>query len=226
MMRFLLAACILLCFHADRGREVGQEQGDFEENVVLLRLKTEATLFAGNKPSTNSVESGAMESVARSWTRLQSPLGALALAAMCLSACVSPSRSPETMPMPVAVPVPPVVQEKLPYSETGLASWYAGTRRHDRTASGEKMVNSALTAAHRTLPMDTMVRVTNLENGASVLVRINDRGPFIAGRVIDLSPGAAAWLGMKTAGVAPVRIEVKDEDQRRKLTPPQSAALY
>lgn len=129
------------------------------------------------------------------------------------------------MPAPPAVPVPPVVQEKLPYMETGFASWYAGTRRHDRTASGEKMINNDLTAAHRTLPINTMVRVTNLANGMSVLVRINDRGPFIAGRVIDLSPGAAAWLGMKAAGVAPVRLEVKDEDQRPTGTT-QSAAIF
>jgi rare lipoprotein A len=156
--------------------------------------------------------------------RIQPSLGALAIAAACLSACASPSPLPETMPTPAAVPVPPVVQEKLPYTEMGFASWYAGTRRHDRTASGEKMVNNDLTAAHRTLPMETMVRVTNLSNGMSVLVRINDRGPFIAGRVIDLSPGAAAWLGMKAAGVAPVRIEVKDEDQR--LKPTQSAAIF
>lgn len=172
----------------------------------------------------NSIDSRVMEFFATAWMRIQPSLGALAIAAACLSACASPSPLPETMPTPAAVPVPPVVQEKLPYTEMGFASWYAGTRRHDRTASGEKMVNNDLTAAHRTLPMETMVRVTNLSNGMSVLVRINDRGPFIAGRVIDLSPGAAAWLGMKAAGVAPVRIEVKDEDQR--LKPTQSAAIF
>lgn len=124
------------------------------------------------------------------------------------------------------MPVPPVVQEKLPsFTQEGLASWYAGTRRHMRTASGELMANNALTAAHRSLPMDTMVRVTNLSNGASILVRINDRGPFIAGRVIDLSPGAAAWLGMKAAGVAPVRLEVNDYDQRPKPAPARTAAM-
>ena len=227
-MRFLLAACILLCFHADRGPEASTERGTFEKNVVLLRLKTEATSVAANGPSMNSIESGAMESRVTSPMRLRSSLGALAIAAACLSACASPSLSPspEAMPRPIAVPVPPVVQEKLPYTETGLASWYKGTRKHDRTASGEKMVNNDLTAAHRTLPINTMVRVTNLNNGMSVLVRVNDRGPFIAGRVIDLSPGAAAWLGMKVDGVAPVRLEVKDEDQRPKLQPPQSAALF
>jgi rare lipoprotein A len=223
-IRFLLAVAIVLCFHVDWGREDGLGSGDFEKNVVLLRLKTEATSIAANGPSINSIESGAMEFLATAWKKMRSSLGALALAAACLSACASPSPSPEAMPTPAAMPVPPVVQEKLPYTEMGFASWYAGTRKHNRTASGEKMVNNDLTAAHRTLPMDTMVRVTNLSNGVSVLVRINDRGPFIAGRVIDLSPGAAAWLGMKVSGVAPVRIEVKDEDQRPKAT--QSAALF
>jgi len=124
------------------------------------------------------------------------------------------------------MPVPPVVEEQLPTSflQEGLASWYAGTRKHKRTASGELMANNALTAAHRSLPMGTMVRVTNLNNGVSILVRINDRGPFIAGRVIDLSPGAAAWLGMKAAGVAPVRLEVDDADQRP--NPARTAAMY
>jgi rare lipoprotein A len=161
-----------------------------------------------------------------SWTRLRSSLGALAIAAACLSACAGPS--PEIMPAPPAMPVPPVVEEKLPsnFLQEGLASWYAGTRRHKITASGEVMANNALTAAHRSLPMNTMVRVTNLSNGASILVRINDRGPFIAGRVIDLSPGAAAWLGMKAAGVAPVRLEVNDYDQRPKPAPAQTAAMF
>lgn len=134
--------------------------------------------------------------------------------------------SSDLIPTPAAIPVPPVVEEKLPaFTQVGLASWYAGTRKHPRTASGEKMANNDLTAAHRSLPMDTMVRVTNLDNGVSILVRINDRGPFIAGRIIDLSPGAAAWLGMKAAGVAPVRIEVNDYDQPPKPPPARTAAI-
>ncbi len=163
-----------------------------------------------------------------SWIRLRSSFGALAIAAACLSACAAPS--PDLGPRPAAVPVPPVVEEPLQppmiFTQEGLASWYAGTRKHMRTASGEVMANNALTAAHRSLPMNTVVRVTNLNNGVSVLVRINDRGPFIAGRVIDLSPGAAASLGMKAAGVAPVRLVVNDEDQPPKRAPAQTAAMY
>lgn len=118
------------------------------------------------------------------------------------------------MPTPAAYPTSPVVQERLPsFAESGLASWYRATRKMKRTANGEHLSKTDLTAAHRTLPMDTMVRVTNLDNGSTVLVRINDRGPFVAGRVIDVSPGAASVLGMKDAGVAHVRLEVREADQ-------------
>ena len=74
-----------------------------------------------------------------------------------------------------------------------------------------------LTAAHRTLPLHTVVRVTNLANDRTVLVRINDRGPFARGRIIDISHTAALQLGMAKAGVAPVRIEVDDSDRSRQL---------
>ncbi|TPK71258.1 septal ring lytic transglycosylase RlpA family protein [Mesorhizobium sp. B2-4-12] len=81
--------------------------------------------------------------------------------------------------------------------QCGRASWYA---LHSRTASGERMNPSALTAAHRTLPFGTKLRVTNKNNGRSVVVRINDRGPFIRGRVLDLSKGAASQLGFIGSG--------------------------
>jgi rare lipoprotein A len=85
----------------------------------------------------------------------------------------------------------------------GMASFYSG-----RSATGERVGSNVLTAAHRTLPFGTKVRVTNLKNGQSVTVRINDRGPFLRNRSIDLSDGAAGVIGMKGAGVAPVRMEV------------------
>ncbi|PBC22075.1 septal ring lytic transglycosylase RlpA family protein [Mesorhizobium sp. WSM4310] len=81
--------------------------------------------------------------------------------------------------------------------QCGRASWYA---LHSRTASGERMNPSALTAAHRSLPFGTKLRVTNQNNGRSVIVRINDRGPFIRGRVLDLSKGAAGQLGFIGSG--------------------------
>jgi rare lipoprotein A len=82
-------------------------------------------------------------------------------------------------------------------AQCGRASWYA---LHSKTASGERMNPSALTAAHRTLPFGTKLKVTNRNNGRSVVVRINDRGPFIKGRVIDLSKGAARRLGFISSG--------------------------
>ena len=87
--------------------------------------------------------------------------------------------------------------------QVGHASWYA---LYSRTASGEMMNPGALTAAHRSLPFGTKVRVENLSNGRSVVVRINDRGPFIGGRVIDLSKAAASHIGMVSSGTARVRI--------------------
>lgn len=91
---------------------------------------------------------------------------------------------------------------------TGLASWYGPGFHGARTASGEAFNQHDLTAAHRSLPFGTQVRVTNLNNGRSVVVRINDRGPFSGGRILDLSKGAARVLGVLGSGVAPVRLDV------------------
>jgi rare lipoprotein A len=90
----------------------------------------------------------------------------------------------------------------------GIASWYGYDGSSSATASGERFNPEALTAAHRSLPMGTKVRVTNTRNGRSVVVRINDRGPYIGGRIIDLSAAAARILGMMGSGIAPVQIEV------------------
>src|SRR5688572_8955044 len=89
--------------------------------------------------------------------------------------------------------------------QVGHASWYA---LRSKTASGEMMNPSALTAAHRSLPFGTRVLVENLSNGRSVVVRINDRGPFIKGRIIDISKAAASNLGMIGAGAARVKVSV------------------
>ena len=89
-------------------------------------------------------------------------------------------------------------------AQRGLASVYA--YHGGRTADGERMQPGAMTAAHRSLPFGTQVRVTNARNGRSVVVRINDRGPFVRGRIIDLSPAAAHAIGV--SGVAPVTVDV------------------
>lgn len=92
-------------------------------------------------------------------------------------------------------------------TQCGKASWYA---LYSRTASGEMMNPNLLTAAHRYLPFGTRVQVTNVKNGKSVVVRINDRGPFIKGRVIDVSKGAARKIGMVRSGVAQVKVTALD----------------
>lgn len=92
--------------------------------------------------------------------------------------------------------------------QTGLASYYGETFRGRPTASGEIFDPDAMTAAHRTLAFGTEVTVTRLDNGRSVTVRINDRGPFVEGRIIDLSEAAARKLDMIAAGVVKVRVEV------------------
>ncbi len=93
-------------------------------------------------------------------------------------------------------------------AQVGIASWYGDKFHGRRTASGERYNMHAMTAAHRSLPFGTKVRVINLENNRRVIVTINDRGPFVKGRVIDVSKRAADMLGMRRAGVARVRIEV------------------
>jgi rare lipoprotein A len=90
------------------------------------------------------------------------------------------------------------------FAQSGIASVYG--YNGSKTASGERMSNGALTAAHRTLPFGTMVRVTNNRSGRSVVVRINDRGPFVAGRIIDLTPAAARELVFD--GLAQVTVDV------------------
>ncbi len=107
---------------------------------------------------------------------------------------------------------PMSVGRALAYDETGTASWYDessffGLKRGD-TSLGEKVMPWHLSGAHKTLPLPCRVKVTNLENGKSVKMRVNDRGPFIPGRIIDLSPRAAAKLHFKDDGLARVRVRV------------------
>jgi rare lipoprotein A len=106
-------------------------------------------------------------------------------------------------------------REQYNLVETGLASWYGPGFDGHRTASGEIYHSNELTAAHRTLQMPSLVRVTNLDNGRSIVVRVNDRGPFRRGRVMDVSSRAADLLGMKGAGTAKVRLQVLTEESMR-----------
>jgi len=112
---------------------------------------------------------------------------------------------PEPAPAePTRTPDAAVVTSTL----TGMASWYGPGLHGRRSASGEMFNQNALTAAHRTLPFGTRVRVTNLSTGQQVVVRINDRGPFSHGRILDLSTAAANQIGLKAAGVGRVAVEV------------------
>lgn len=113
---------------------------------------------------------------------------------------------PSQPPVPVA-PVPPP-QPRVRQVSQGQASWYGPGFYGNRTANGEVFRPGTMTAAHRWLPFGTKVRVTNLWNGRSAVVRINDRGPFHGSRVIDLAHGAAQQLGVVASGVAQVKLEV------------------
>jgi len=107
----------------------------------------------------------------------------------------------------------PPIQERPGAVQEGTASWYGPGFHGNRTSSGEVYDQYDLTAAHPTLPLGTRVAVTNLQNGKVVEVRINDRGPFVKGRSIDLSYAAARTLGMLGPGTVPVRIEVLGSDR-------------
>lgn len=124
----------------------------------------------------------------------------------------SPLKEIANLPVRLPISIPKLPQElsvgPVRISFGGMASYYGYDGSGNRTASGQRFNPEGMTAAHRSLPFGTQVRVTNTRNGRCVVVRINDRGPFIRGRVIDLSAGAARILGMMGSGVAPVHIEV------------------
>ncbi len=111
-------------------------------------------------------------------------------------------------------PIAEIVQPADAETEIGggMASYYGNELAGNRTASGERFDPGQLTAAHRSLPFGTMVRVTNTSNGDSVIVRINDRGPFSHGRVIDVSTAAAREIGMHRSGTARVKLALLNDD--------------
>ncbi|RZI98572.1 MAG: septal ring lytic transglycosylase RlpA family protein [Brevundimonas sp.] len=151
------------------------------------------------------------------WVRGGLAVGLLSL----LAACAGGAR-PDVRGTPVVTDLAPIVSgtmrayqvrgrwyqpaEQPGYDETGAASWYGDQFNGRPTATGERFDMHALTAAHRTLPLPGLVEVTNLANGRRIVVRVNDRGPFVEGRIIDLSRGSAEALGMLQAGVAEVRV--------------------
>jgi rare lipoprotein A len=115
-----------------------------------------------------------------------------------------------------------LIDDAKGFGEVGLASWYGSKFHGKKTASQEAYNMNAMTAAHKTLPFQTMVKVLNLENNRETTVRINDRGPFVKGRIIDLSFAAAKKLRLIKKGVARVRIEVISTPQSQKSDLPAS----
>ena len=105
-------------------------------------------------------------------------------------------------------------EEDYDYVETGTASWYGKDFHAKYTANGEIYDMNTLTAAHRTLPLPSIVRVTNLENGRSLVLRVNDRGPYAKNRIIDVSKRAAQLLGFQTQGTAKVRVDLLEDESK------------
>jgi rare lipoprotein A len=153
-----------------------------------MRLSLSLLLALGSAPS----------------TLLAQPRSAAAPAASAPTAVVEEAPAPAPEPVPAPAPPAPLLVTSV---QTGIASWYGIHWQGRRTASGVRFDVQKLTAAHRSLPLNTIVRVTNLLNGSSVEVIINDRGPYVGKRVIDLSEAAAKVLSMTKKGLVPVRIE-------------------
>lgn len=105
-------------------------------------------------------------------------------------------------------------KEDYHYSEVGVASWYGRDFHAKTTANGEVYDMNSLTAAHRTLPLPSIVKVTNLENGRSLVLRVNDRGPYAKSRIIDVSKRASQLLGFHTQGTTKVRVEVMEKESK------------
>ncbi len=149
------------------------------------------------------------------------PILFLILALGVLSACASQTTTPKVAQPGYKVGHPYQVsgnwyypKEDYSYDETGIASWYGQGFHGERTANGEIFNKDELTAAHPTLPMPSLARVTNLDNGRSIVVRINDRGPFEKGRLIDVSQRASQLLGFEQTGTAKVRVQVLADESK------------
>ncbi len=141
-------------------------------------------------------------------------LAVAALASLLLASCASGYRGYMTRSYTVRGQTyqPMGVDAALSYKETGICSWYDESKffglKRGNTSLGEKVMPWHLSAAHKTLPLPCVVKVTNVENGRSVKLRVNDRGPFIPNRIIDVTPRAARKLGFHRKGLTTTRVEV------------------
>jgi rare lipoprotein A len=116
----------------------------------------------------------------------------------------------------ISLPMSASARVKEGHTQSGVASYYHDSLHGRKTASGEVYNKRAVSAAHKSLPLGTKVRVTKLSNGKSIVVRINDRGPFVKGRIIDLSRSAAKKLGIINSGIAKVKVEVLSVPKRKR----------
>ncbi len=149
-------------------------------------------------------------------------VAALALGCILFSAGCA-HRGAEQPSVRPSAPPPEVTPAEKGWTEKGIASWYGEPYHGRRTASGELYDMHRMTAAHKTLPFGVVVKVTRRDTGADVKVRINDRGPFIEGRIIDLSYAAAKKIGLDRDGVAPVKIKVVGREENLPAPPPTTA---
>lgn len=167
--------------------------------------------------------------IERAWRRVGCAMALFVCAASIGGARATPSVSDT----PVKIGKPYTVRgatykpaDDPDYDEVGYASWYGEELSGARTANGERFIPGGITAAHRTLPLPSYVEITAIETGRTILVRINDRGPFTSGKLIDLSRGAAEQLGVDGRSRAPVRVRrvTPSEEERAMLRAGRSVA--
>jgi rare lipoprotein A len=195
---------------------------EISQSILKTRTSSRSTLI-DNAHSQSKRSHRGRNTVALGIVKLRNPLHSLrAVLPGLLVLCLTVSGCRHRHVQAAAPPPPPTRQgppspfpERAPestspvlHSEIGIASWYGAPYHNARAANGEIYDENGMTAAHRTLPMGTLVRVTNLSNSKSVVVTISDRGPFVPGRILDLSRAAALKIGVWRTGTARVRIDV------------------
>lgn len=148
----------------------------------------------------------------------------LALAVFALALPVGSAQADRQSSGPGVADITAAIGRGIATVQEGVVSWYGAQFHNRKTASGERFDSGALTMAHPSLPFGTVARVTNLRNGRSVVVRVNDRGPFVGKRIADLSEAAATEIGMLRKGLAKVRIEVLGDEKAEPRPQPVTAA--
>lgn len=149
----------------------------------------------------------------------------VAFAAIALALPGAAARAERQSSTPGVAEITSAIGRGIATVQEGVVSWYGAQFHNRKTASGERFDSGAMTMAHPSLPFGTVARVTNLRNGRSVVVRVNDRGPFVGQRIADLSEAAATEIGMLRKGLAKVRIEVLGDDEPVEVVAKEEAAI-